>query len=70
MARFQDYVPDGSVKNRFMLKGYKVLFDFLKVAPRELQVEEVYYKFATRRADVSKINFKVYLEFLKSCFIP
>ena len=67
---WKKYIPDSSVKNRFMLKGYKVLFDFLKIAPRELQIEEVYYKFATRRADVSKINFKVYLEFLKSCFKP
>jgi len=47
-----------------------VLFDFLKVAPRELKPEEIYYKFATRRADVSKINIKIYLEFLKSCFLP
>jgi len=70
LKTWTDCVPNGSVKNRFMLKGYKVLFDFLKVAPRELKPEEIYYKFATRRADVSKINIKIYLEFLKSCFLP
>ncbi|MBN2180475.1 MAG: glycosyltransferase [Sedimentisphaerales bacterium] len=60
---------DSDIK-RFMPKGYKVLFDFLKIAPRELKLEEIYYKFATRRADVSKINIKIYFEFLKSCFLP
>jgi len=69
LKSWKDCVPNSSDKNRFMLKGYKVLFDFLKVAPNELKLEEVYYKFATRRADVSKINIKVYLEFLKSCFL-
>ncbi|MBN1391746.1 MAG: glycosyltransferase [Sedimentisphaerales bacterium] len=54
---------------RFRLKGYKILFDFLKVVPAGLRIEEVYYRFATRRAEISKINLRVYMEFLKSCFL-
>lgn len=54
----------------FRLKGYKVLFDFLKYAPSRLKIDEVYYRFETRRAGVTKINLKVYSEFLKSCFLP
>jgi len=55
---------------RFRLKGYKVLFDFLKYAPSRLRIDEVYYRFETRRAGVTKINVKIYAEFLKSCFLP
>ncbi|MBI4217609.1 MAG: glycosyltransferase [Elusimicrobia bacterium] len=52
----------------FRLNGYKVLFDFLKHAPLRLFIEEVYYRFETRRAGVTKINLKIYMEYLKSCF--
>ncbi len=62
-------VANKNARNRFRPKGYKVLFDFLKLVPASLKIEEVYYKFATRRAEVSKINFKVYMEFVKSCFL-
>ena len=57
-------------KEHFRLRGYKVLFDFLKYAPPELKIEEIYYIFETRKSEVSKINLKVHSEFLKSCFLP
>ncbi len=57
-------------RTHFRLKGYKVLFDFLKYAPSRLRIDEVYYRFETRRAGVTKINLKIYSEFLKSCFLP
>jgi dolichol-phosphate mannosyltransferase len=62
-------ITNGNAKKRFRPKGYKILFDFLKLAPSSLRIEEVYYRFATRRAELSKINLKVYMEFLKSCFL-
>ncbi|MFH1790907.1 MAG: glycosyltransferase [Candidatus Omnitrophota bacterium] len=57
-------------KTGFRLKGYKLLFDFLKYAPSRLRIEEIYYRFETRKAETSKINIKICLEFLKSCFLP
>ena len=54
-------------KKKFRLRGYKIFFDLLKYLPSRLEIEEVYYKFETRKADVSKINPKIYLEFLKGC---
>ena len=53
----------------FRLRGYKILFDFLKSAPSKMAIEEVYYKFETRKAEVSKINFKIFLEYIRSCFL-
>lgn len=66
----QGVLSDKSNSKRFRLKGYKVLFDLLKCAPRGLRVEEVYYRFETRKAEISKINIKVYLEYIKSCILP
>ena len=57
-------------KEHFRLRGYKILFDFLKYLPSRLAIEEVYYEFKTRKADNTKINFKIQMEYLKSCFLP
>ena len=57
-------------KEHFRLRGYKILFDFLKYLPSRLAIEEVYYEFKTRKADNTKINFEIQLEYLKSCFLP
>ena len=57
------------VKNRidcFSLRGYKLLFDFLKICDSSINLENVYYIFNTRRSDSSKINWKIYLEYLRS----
>lgn len=52
--------------SKFKLKGYKVLFDFLKIMPKRMRFGEVYYEFKARKAAASKMNFKTYLEYLKS----
>jgi len=57
-------------KSHFRLEGYKVLFDFLKYLPSRTGIEEVYYRFKTRKSDVSKLSLKVHLEYFKSCFLP
>ena len=53
---------------RFRLKGYKVLFDFLKSMPRNVDFAEVYYKFGARENGGSKINYRVCWEYIKSVF--
>lgn len=57
-------------ERHFRLRGYKVLFDFLKYASQNIDIEEVYYKFETRKSGISKINLKIYFEFLISCLSP
>lgn len=53
---------------RFRSKGYKLVFDFLKILSKRVKIGEVYYKFNSRRGGASKINFKIYIEYLKSIF--
>jgi len=55
--------------SKFRFKGYKVLFDFLKLIPSNVQLGKIYYEFNARRKASSKLNFKVYLEYLKSLII-
>lgn len=52
--------------SKFRLKGYKVLFDFLKIMSGDVRFGEVYYEFNARKKASSKLNSKVYLEYLKS----
>ena len=52
----------------FRLKGYKIIFDFLKVIPHKTPVKNIYYIFNTRRRGSSKLNKKIYIEFLKALF--
>ncbi len=54
--------------NTFRAKGYKIVFDFLKVADCGIKIGEVYYEFNRREKAVSKINSKVHMEYLKSIF--
>lgn len=56
-------------ERHFRLRGFKILFDFLKCLPRRVVIEEVYYKFGIRKANVSKINWRVNFEYLKACFL-
>lgn len=53
--------------NKFRQKGYKILFDFLKIIPNGARVGKVPYEFGVRKKASSKINFKINLEYLKSC---
>lgn len=59
-------------ENKFALfraKGYKILFDFLKVIPNNILVKNVYYSFNARKIGSSKSNIKIYIEFLKALFL-
>ncbi|MHA2203617.1 MAG: glycosyltransferase [Candidatus Hodarchaeales archaeon] len=49
-------------------KGYKLLFDILKVAPRKTTIGEFSYVFQTREAGESKISLKHILVYFKSLF--
>ncbi|MBM3251735.1 MAG: glycosyltransferase [Candidatus Omnitrophica bacterium] len=53
---------------RFKLKGYKILFEFLKVIPGKITVKNVSYVFNIRKMGFSKLNGRIYLEFLKALF--
>lgn len=57
---------DGLKSGSFRLGGYKVLFDFLKLLPGDLPVGQIYYVFNSRKKSGSKINFKIYFEYLRS----
>lgn len=54
--------------DRFKLKGVKILFDFLKIVPKDMRFGEVYYEFKMRKYGNSKLNLKSYWEYLKSLF--
>ena len=49
-------------------KGYKLLFDILKVLPRNTMIGEFEYRFQTREAGESKIGFKQILVYFRSLF--
>lgn len=49
-------------------KGYKLLFDVLKVVPRDISIGEFPYVFQTREAGESKISLKHILVYFKSLF--
>ena len=49
-------------------KGYKLLFDVLKVLPKDIQIGEFHYVFQTRQAGESKIGFKQIVVYFKSLF--
>jgi len=46
----------GGNLDKFEARGYKVLFDFLKLLPKETRVEEVPYDFGLRAGGTSKIS--------------
>jgi hypothetical protein len=53
---------------RFVPGGYKILLDFLKIAPRQTMIGEVHYAFDMRHQGKSKMNSKVCWEFIKTIF--
>lgn len=69
VAFSKKYIPEKNREKSFRLKGYKVLFDFLKAMPYDLALGEVLYIFESRKAGASKINIKVMTEYLKACFL-
>ncbi|MFX0061443.1 MAG: glycosyltransferase [Candidatus Hermodarchaeota archaeon] len=55
--------------NKFRLQGYKVLFEILKLCPRDLPIAEVPYTFDARKRGESKIGQTQILEYLWSIFV-
>lgn len=55
-------------ERKFEMRGYKVLFDFLKYCPRTAKIGEVYYEFGLRKSGESKIGSKQIKLFFKSLF--
>ncbi|MBU0687602.1 MAG: polyprenol monophosphomannose synthase [Candidatus Margulisbacteria bacterium] len=53
---------------RFEPKGYKILFDLIKVAPKNIKIAEVAYAFNERKRGSSKINVKHLLYYFRSFF--
>lgn len=56
----------GGKKDCFSLRGYKILFDFLKICDSAIDIKNVNYIFNARSTGSSKIHWKIYMEYLKS----
>ena len=69
-AFFEALMRDSAGTEAFRPRGYKVLFDLLKLLPRHERIEEMYYRFETRERGKSKLNAGIYREYLKSVFAP
>lgn len=54
--------------DKLALKGYKLLFDILKILPREAKIEQFGYVFKSREFGDSKIGKTQIWEFFKSIF--
>lgn len=68
-AFWKEIVFDKNSSVNFRLRGYKVLFDFLKYMPNEISVKNIHYVFGSRRKGDSKLNMRIYIEFLKAIFL-
>lgn len=56
-------------RRRFVMKGYKILFDFLKCTKRDsLRIAEVPYTFTSRKHGTSKVNLSQGMYLIKSFF--
>jgi len=53
-------------RNSFSLEGYKVLVDFLKMCEPGAGIEDVFFVFNMRTQGSSKMNWKIYLEYVRS----
>ncbi|MDC0357242.1 glycosyltransferase [Oligoflexia bacterium] len=57
-----------SSPHRFELKGYKVLFDFLRILDTTFALQQVYFEFMVRSGGESKLNPAHALYFARSLF--
>lgn len=62
---FQKVIAENGKK--FERKGFKVLFDLLKFAPRDIKVGETLFTFNARRGGESKLNSRIILSILRQC---
>jgi hypothetical protein len=56
-------------EDKFERKGFKALFDLLKFLPKDTKVEEVRFKFDSRRSGDSKLSSMVILSIMRQCGI-
>lgn len=56
-------------EKKFERKGFKALFDLLKFIPKDAKVEEVQFKFDSRRSGDSKLSSMVILSIMRQCGI-
>jgi dolichol-phosphate mannosyltransferase len=62
---FQKVIAESGSK--FERKGFKVLFDLLKFAPKDITVGETLFTFNARRGGESKLNSHIILSILRQC---
>ncbi len=65
---WKDVVFEKNNISYFKLRGYKILFDFLKIMPHNIEIKSINYIFGVRKKGSSKLNNRVYMEYLKSIF--
>lgn len=63
---FKDLIKKNSRK--FEYGGYKILFDFLKILPKKIEIKEIPYNFGERKMGQSKIKKRHVFYFVKSLF--
>ncbi|MBN3040888.1 MAG: glycosyltransferase [Candidatus Omnitrophica bacterium] len=56
----------GGSQNKFSLRGYKILFDFLKKCGTELRLSDIYHILNTRTSGNSKIYWLIYFEYIRA----
>lgn len=54
----------------FRPRGYKILFDFLKVMPRHTSIQNIPYMIDMRHEGASKLTPRVYVEYFKALMLP
>jgi dolichol-phosphate mannosyltransferase len=54
----------------FERRGFKILFDLLRFAPRDIRMDEIRFKFDARRSGESKLNSDIILSIIRQCGIP
>jgi len=66
---WKEWVFDKNGLVDFRPKGYKIIFDFLKASPGNIAVKNIHYVFGERKTGASKLNNRIYMEFLKAVFL-
>jgi len=56
--------------DQFESQGFKVLFDLLRFAPRDISIGQVEFEFGERRGGESKLSSRVALSIMKQCGMP
>ncbi|MCM8824028.1 MAG: glycosyltransferase [Candidatus Omnitrophica bacterium] len=63
---WKEFIFENNNLNSFRLKGYKILFDFLKIVPSYISTRKVLYRIKDRYNGSSKVNKNIYWEYIKA----